>query len=117
MKITLVEDDRLTGLFVEAALTSLGHSVSSYSTIEQLPLGQDAYVLDALLPGGTDGITLARELKEREPEAIIVFISGSRDTHNQMQFLELTFPWRVILKPFNPEELPGLLKIALKEAT
>jgi len=61
----------------------------------------DAYFLDIIMPG-TDGMALARALRETQPEAPIVFLTTSVDYTLEAFSLDAA---HYVLKPLEPERL------------
>ena len=68
-KILIVEDDATIARFVELELTHLGHEVykvadGDLAVAEIERVEPDLVLLDLMLPG-TDGLTIARTVRER----------------------------------------------------
>ena len=76
-KIMIVEDEMLVQLHLERTMRSMGHVVTatSMTSTEAIKAAEietpDLVLIDVNLPGARDGISTARELKERFGCAIV----------------------------------------------
>jgi len=119
--VLLVEDELAVRLFAKKALTSRGYKVLEAVDGENALELADAHdgaidlvISDVVMPN-MDGPTLVKALRERRPEAHIVFISGyaesafrkSLDNPEEFDFLP---------KPFTLEELATKVKDVLSRA-
>jgi PAS domain S-box-containing protein len=87
--ILLVEDDEEVAVLVNEMLCHLGFSVTRVSCAEAA-LGAlanerriDAIFSDIMMPGGMNGLELAREIRRRRPELPILLTSGYAGTAAQ----------------------------------
>jgi CheY-like chemotaxis protein len=80
--VLLVEDDAEVAAFVEELLHRLGHGVvhaaSARAALGALADERKVEVVfsDIMMPGGTSGIELAREIRQRRPELPVLLTSG-----------------------------------------
>ncbi|MCW5745818.1 MAG: response regulator transcription factor [Alphaproteobacteria bacterium] len=72
-------------------------------------------LLDLHLPGGEDGFSLARWLRERSSRVGIIMVTASGDTIDRVVGLE-TGADDYIAKPFEPRELLARVKAVLRRA-
>jgi signal transduction histidine kinase/CheY-like chemotaxis protein len=105
--ILMVEDDEGVGAMVAEMLTDLGYHVTralsaqqALDRLEEGGFGVDVVFSDIIMPGGMNGIDLARELKRRRPDLPILLTTGyggneELDPHD--------FP--VLRKPYDQNEL------------
>lgn len=80
--ILVVEDDASVRALTKRLLTQLGYRVleaekaaAALVVYENSPR-IDGLLTDVVLPGGTSGVALARELQRRRPELPVLFVSG-----------------------------------------
>ncbi len=106
----LVEDDANVRLWVRRELLALGYSViEAESGDEALPLldylqDVDLLLSDVVMPGGTDGVALARHAKQTTVIPHIVLMSGfvpNRETPSDIPLLH---------KPFTRADLRNILE-------
>ena len=114
-KILLVEDQReiqdlLRELFADEGYRFIfvGDGPTMWHTLDN-NADIDIVIIDMLLPGGVDGLTLAMEAEARGLPAIVV--TGD---HRQAELLEAS-ACRYLLKPFGLDVLISLLETALRE--
>src|SRR4029453_18719172 len=70
-------------------------------------------IVDLMLPDG-DGLTLTRELKQRDPALEVGVITASGSGRKAMEATKGAGAFYVVEKPFEPEEVLGLVKNALE---
>jgi DNA-binding NtrC family response regulator len=75
----------------------------------------DAHVaiVDLMLPDG-DGLALTRELKSRDPALEVIVITAYGSVRKAMEATKGAGAFHVVEKPFEPEEVLGLVKTALE---
>ena len=110
IKIALCDDDAVQREYINAVLNAYpaGLSVRVFDSGHALlkhANGFDLYLLDILMPG-IDGIALARSLREREPDAPIIFLTSSAD-YALEAFSVSAFQY--LLKPVSSEALYAAL--------
>ncbi|HSF06768.1 MAG TPA: sigma-54 dependent transcriptional regulator [Methylomirabilota bacterium] len=69
-------------------------------------------IVDLMLPDG-DGIALTRELKKRDPALEVIVITAYGSVRRAMEATKGAGAFHVLEKPFDPEEVLGLVKNAL----
>lgn len=114
LRVLVVEDNESLGDVTAALLGSYGCQVHLARSAEQALTcfdgGEppfDAVLSDIVMPGGMDGVTLARQLRVRYPQLPLVLISGYSNVRPaQSEFTVLT-------KPCSPDDLVGALKRAV----
>lgn len=106
LRVLVVEDNESLGEVTVALLGSYGCRVqlarSAEAALEHFNGGEppfDAVLSDIVMPGGMDGITLARQLRARFPQLPLVLISGF--SHARPAEGEFT----VLSKPCSPQDL------------
>ncbi|HET9664585.1 MAG TPA: ATP-binding protein, partial [Burkholderiales bacterium] len=106
--VLFVEDDALVQQVVVPALRESGFNVVAAASAEEaLTLAGerniDAVFTDIVMPGGSDGLDLAVELKRRFPNLPVILATG------YTQDLPHAPGLRILLKPYKLEEAEALL--------
>jgi DNA-binding NtrC family response regulator len=70
-------------------------------------------IVDLMLPDG-DGIALTRELKKRDPTLEVIIITAYGSVRRAMEATKGAGAFHVLEKPFDPEEVLGLVRNALE---
>jgi PAS domain S-box-containing protein len=112
LKVLLVEDDADVAELVEAMLTELGHKVVRASdarsalrmTVTEPEL--ELMLTDVIMPGGKNGVELAREVTEIRPGLPVILSSGY--TGESLAGAEAA-PWPLLRKPYTLEALNGVI--------
>jgi two-component system response regulator HydG len=117
-KILVVDDDAFMRDACHQTLTKQGHSTTlAKSGQEGLGLLEkssfDLILLDLNMPN-EDGLFILAEIKDIDPEAIVVMISGYGSIETAVQAIKLG-AFDFITKPFTPEELLNTVKRALRK--
>ncbi|ADV28019.1 histidine kinase [Pseudoxanthomonas suwonensis 11-1] len=106
--VLLVEDDVEVARLVQEMLRAIGcevvHAMSARAALGALANGRqiDLVFSDVMMPGGTNGIELAREVRRRRPELPILLTSGFSDPVGpQAQALDIP----VLRKPYALDDL------------
>lgn len=113
VRVLLVEDNAELADVTASLLDSLGcRVVRARSPEEALALLDDGQRLDVVLsdivmPGGMDGVALARTLREQRPGLPVVLISGFSSA------LQAAHGFPVLAKPCTPEDLILALRRAI----
>lgn len=112
MNVLIVEDDPAVALLASFIVKrEFGFRVDHHRQVETVGCldNFDIVILDALLPGGTDGITFGREIRDLYPDMPIIFITGCTDAHNNVVFASIT-PY-IVHKPLsiNAKELKQVI--------
>lgn len=112
MYIYLLEDDIRVQKFIFDGLLSLGHSVESSSTLEELenqllnssrPIKFDFILLDRMI-GRTDSLIYFHKIKNLFPHTPIIILSALSDSLEKAKWLNLGVE-DYLGKPFTLEEL------------
>src|SRR5512145_401744 len=115
--ILIVEDEKIIALDLLRRLERFGYEVvgtamnaaETYAVVEELR--PDLVLMDIMLAGAADGITIACELRRRFGTAI-VFITAFADAAT-LEGARGAEPFGYILKPFKEKELFTTIDIAL----
>ena len=115
--ILVVDDDAFLRDACNQALSRHGHSVTlAKSGSEGLELLQrwsfDLIFLDLKMPD-EDGLTVLATIKERDPEAVVVIITGYGTIETAVQAIKLG-AFDFIAKPFTPDELLEIVNRVLR---
>ena len=106
-KILMVEDDFALAMGTEYALTSEGYAVTTAGNLaqarEKFDDSIDLVLLDVMLPDGT-GFEFCKELREKNSDVPIIFLTAVAEEANIVQGLELGAD-DYVTKPFNMEVL------------
>lgn len=116
-KILLVEDDQNFGDVLRSYLDMHDYSVTLATDgmlgLETFKKGQfDLCILDVMMPR-KDGFTLAREIRERDLEVPIIFLTAKTMKDDVLQGFKIGAD-DYIAKPFNSEELLLRIQAVLK---
>jgi len=112
-QLLLVEDDREVSSLTKEMLSSLGFAVIHVTSAEAA-LGalanerQVSFVLsDVMIPGGINGLQLAREIRRRHPELPIALMTGYVESTTGMADGEFS----LLLKPYTLDDLAAAFDI------
>ena len=112
-RILVVEDDEAVAGMVAGMLSQLGYDVLRASdaagALRAVDDGEAINLVfsDIVMPGGMDGLGLARELRSRCPELPVVLTSGHPGTaSSELEGSGL----RVLAKPYSLDELRAVLQ-------
>src|SRR5213075_968236 len=72
-----------------------------------------AAIVDLMLPDG-DGLGLTRELKKRDPGLEVIIVTAYGSVRKAMEATKGAGAFYVLEKPFDPDEVVGLVKNALE---
>ena len=118
-KILMVEDDFALAMGTEYALTSEGYAVTTAGNLaqarEKFDDSIDLVLLDVMLSDGT-GFEFCKELREKNSDVPIIFLTAVAEEANIVQGLELGAD-DYVTKPFNPLELVARVKSQLRRYT
>ena len=116
-KIVIVEDDPTIARFVELELMHLGHEVTkvadgdmAVAVIEQV--NPDLVLLDLMLPG-TDGLTIARDLRTRGHKMPILMLTARSETQDVVKGFDAGAD-DYLRKPFEVPELLSRVSALLR---
>jgi two-component system response regulator HydG len=116
--ILIVDDDYHLADSCSQTLCRLGH------TLEWAPGGREALVLldhssydvillDLKMPE-MDGIEVLKKIKERDPHAVVVIVTGYGTVKNAVEVMKLG-AYDFLSKPFDPEEMKTVIQRALDQ--
>jgi signal transduction histidine kinase/CheY-like chemotaxis protein len=113
--LLLVEDDREVSQLTREMLASLGFSVihvtSADGALDALAnmRAVDFVLSDVMIPGGVNGLQLAREIRSRYPTLPIALMTGYIESAADLQDGE----FQLLQKPYSLADLAGALEIDL----
>jgi two-component system, NtrC family, response regulator AtoC len=115
--VLVVDDEASIADGLRLTLEAEGYSVriaGSVRTGLAAVTQADAHVaiVDLMLPDG-DGLALTRELKARDPSLEVIVITAYGSVRKAMEATKGAGAFHVVEKPFEPEEVLGLVKTAL----
>ncbi|MGF7117653.1 PAS domain S-box protein [Methanobacterium oryzae] len=116
-KILIVEDEAITAMDIQKALESRGFEVVSIASMGKEAvqktgeLKPDLVLMDIILKGNTDGITIADKIMTLF-DIPVIYITAFSDEET-FKRAKLTKPYGFITKPINYNELGGSIEIAL----
>ena len=118
-KVLVVDDDLRLRDLLQRYLTEQGFAVATVSDAPGMDKAlarerHDLLVLDLMLPG-EDGLTLARKLKARSQQPIIMLSARGEDV-DRIVGLEVGAD-DYLAKPFNPRELVARLRAILRRTS
>lgn len=108
LKILVIDDDFTMRDACQETLRRVGHEVEMAEDGRQgLALlsrwAYDVVLLDLRMPD-MDGLTVLRHIREQDPEAVVIIISGHGSIATAVQAMKLG-AFDYVAKPFTPEEL------------
>ncbi|SDQ55801.1 Histidine kinase-, DNA gyrase B-, and HSP90-like ATPase [Pseudoxanthomonas sp. CF385] len=114
--ILLVEDDQDVAAMLLGLLETLGfevtHATSGVSALGALADGRsvDLVLSDIMMPGGMNGIGLAKEIRAKRPDVPVLLSSGYSDAfRDDAEALGIT----ILAKPYRIQELEAAIEKAL----
>lgn len=116
IRLLLVEDEFLISEMVAEDLSKQGFVVSAVANASDAlshlaSAAVDVLFTDVKLPGGIDGMTLARRAREMRPDLPVVYASG----HVNKFDLDRCVPGSIfIAKPYVPSFIGRILRSAIK---
>src|SRR2546429_1399040 len=115
--ILVVDDEKTIADGLRMTLESEGYGVRTAGSVREalgaLVQGDPhVAVVDLMLPDG-DGLSLTRELKRRDPALEVIVITAYGSVRKAMEATKSAGAFYVLEKPFDPDELLGLVKNAL----
>ena len=117
-RILMVEDDATLRAMVEGQLRRLGYHVVTASTgLEAIAILQTNAVIDLLftdvsMPGGLDGIMLAKMAALQRPTLPVLFASGFAEGVSKAQWVDES-DFLLLEKPYRTEKLALMIRLAL----
>ena len=119
--VLVVEDNEALRRVVVRQLNSLGYRVleakQAEDALEVMELESiDVLLTDIVLPGGKDGVELARQARRRWPSIAVVFSSGFSHVRSDSHALSLPPGTPLLGKPYRREHLASSVREALSRA-
>jgi DNA-binding NtrC family response regulator len=116
--VLVVDDEASIADGLRLTLEAEGYSVriaGSVRTALASVAQADAHaaIVDLMLPDG-DGLALTRELKQRDPALEVIVITAYGSVKKAMEATKGAGAFHVVEKPFEPDEVLGLVKTALE---
>jgi DNA-binding NtrC family response regulator len=116
--ILIVDDEATIADGLRMMLEAEGYSVRIAGSVQTAlaALSQSdaqAAIVDLMLPDG-DGLTLTRELKQRDPALEVIVITAYGSVRRAMEATKDAGAFYVLEKPFDPDEVLALLRKALE---
>src|SRR5688572_4214323 len=105
--VLLVEDDRTVAALTMDVLDSIGYDVthvaSATAALGTLANGKnvDVVLSDVMMPGGMNGVDLAREIRRRRADLPVMLATG----YIEVARGAVSEGFQVLLKPYQPEAL------------
>ena len=109
-EVSIADGLRLTREAEGYSVRIAGSIATALSVMAQTDV--QAAVVDLMLPDG-DGLTLTRELKKRDPNIEVVVVTAYGSVRKAMEATKGAGAFYVLEKPFDPDELIGLIAHAL----
>lgn len=115
--IVIVEDDEITALNLSMSLQKHGYNiVATCNNVQDAKnkinsLKPNLTIIDISLQDTNDGISLAKDVREKNNIPFIFLTSHSDD--NIISQAKLTEPYGYIVKPFDPSSLHATIQMAL----
>lgn len=117
LRIVHLEDQPVISDFIRTLLSEEGHFIITYAngtelaeTLDGLDFSAiDLFLLDICVPG-INGIEVGTLIRQKNPEARIVFYSALRNEENILEHFVIDEKTRFLQKPFKKEELFTLVK-------
>ncbi len=109
--VLLVEDDRTVAALTMEVLDSIGYNVthvaSASAALGTLANGSwvDVVLSDVMMPGGMNGVDLAREIRRRRADLPVMLATG----YIEVARGAVAEGFQVLLKPYQPEALAQAL--------
>ncbi len=115
--VLVVDDEKTIADGLRLTLESEGYAVRTAASVREALAGggqPDPHVaiVDLMLPDG-DGLNLTRELKRRDPALEVIVITAYGSVRKAMEATKNAGAFYVLEKPFDPDELLGLVRNAL----
>jgi two-component system, NtrC family, response regulator AtoC len=116
--ILIVDDEATIADGLRMTLEAEGYSVRIAGSVQTAlaALSQSdaqAAIVDLMLPDG-DGLTLTRELKQRDPALEVIVITAYGSVRRAMEATKDAGAFYVLEKPFDPDEVLALVRKALE---
>jgi DNA-binding NtrC family response regulator len=119
--VLIVDDEPSIADGLRLTLEADGYSVRIAGSVRTAlaavaQTGAQAAIVDLMLPDG-DGLSLTRELKARDPSLEVLVITAYGSVRRAMEATKGAGAFYVLEKPFDPDEVLGLVRNALEHRT
>ena len=119
-RVLIVDDEANLRRMLQALLEEHGHQVKGAATgtegLELVPaFAPDLVLLDLVIGGGSDGLAVLAELKARDPDLVIVMMSGKATLADAVRATQLG-AFQFLEKPLTPEAVLTTTRAALELA-
>ncbi len=117
-RILVVEDDPAIRMAIEDDLTFEGYAVDTAHAgpdgmNRALSGDHDLIILDLMLPGGTDGLDICKELRRKDIQTPVIMLTAKSQDYDKVIGLELGAD-DYVTKPYSPHELRARVKAVLR---
>ncbi len=115
--VLVVDDEKTIADGLRLTFESEGYAVHAVGSVREALAGgaqpePHVAIVDLMLPDG-DGLSLTRELKRRDPALEVIVITAYGSVRKAMEATKSAGAFYVLEKPFDPDEMLGLVKNAL----
>jgi CheY-like chemotaxis protein len=120
-RILVVEDNALLRRIVVRQLVELDYRVleaeNAATALGLLAKERvDLVITDVVMPGGSDGIELARQVQQHWPMVKVVFTSGFPESQIDSRIHPLPNDALLLTKPYRKDELAAIVRNSLRGA-
>ncbi len=117
MKILLIEDDQITGNYIQKGLSTAGHAVDWLrdgrdALAAGLDSGYDVLVVDRMIPG-LDGLNLVKSLRAASVRTPVLFLTAMSGVDDRVEGLEAGGD-DYLVKPFAFSELAARINALVR---
>jgi two-component system, OmpR family, response regulator len=117
MKILLIEDDQITGNYIQKGLSTAGHAVDWLrdgrdALSAGLDSGYDVLVVDRMIPG-LDGLNLVKSLRAASVRTPVLFLTAMSGVDDRVEGLEAGGD-DYLVKPFAFSELAARINALVR---
>jgi two-component system response regulator HydG len=116
--LLIIDDDYHMADSCSQALCHLGHTLewapSGHQGLALLDKSSYDVILLDLKMSDIDGIEVLKKIKEHDPHAMVVIVTGYGTVRNAVEVMKLG-AYDFLPKPFNPEELRTIIQRALEQ--